>query len=196
MKNLLFSLRKARRVNSVIFILGISLICPLAHYSQGNAAPKINKDFDADSNKTAFYLEVIGLPNNSKKSAVGGAFEAQGERPSKMPCCMTIVFTSIGKKGFDYKDNHRVTFWADGEEFVFDDTTWKESNEGTAFVLAGIAFPEEIWVGLKTEQFLKIANAKTAKAQIGKFKFTLTQQQKSGLIALSKQIPDSKQDSK
>ena len=106
---------------------------------------------------------------------------------------MTIVFTSIGKKNFDYEDNHKATFWADGKEFVFNDTTWKESNEATAFVLAGIAFPEEIWIGMKTEEFLKIANAKTVKAQIGKFKFTLTQQQQHGLIALSKQLMDSKQ---
>ena len=182
-----------QRFNSIIFIFGISLLCVSANYSQSKTEPQINKVFNADKNKTAFYLEVIPIPKNSKKFAVGGVFEAEGEKPSKMPCCMTIVFTSIGKKNFDYEDDHKVTFWADGEKFVFDDTTWKESNEATAFVLSGIAFPEEVWIGMKTEEFLKIANAKVVKAQVGKFKFTMTQQQQSGLMALSKQILDSKQ---
>ena len=172
----------------IMIVVGFSLLCPSANHAQNKTLSKINKVYDSESDKTAYYLEVISLPSNNKKFSVGGAFEANGKTPSKMPCCMTIVFTSIGKKKFDFEDDHKVTFSADGENLVFDNTTWKESNEATAFVLAGVAFPEEIWIGMTTQQFLKIANAKTVNTKIGNFRFTMTKQQQNGLIKLSKQI--------
>lgn len=180
-----------RKSYSAILIFGLVLLFSSAYFSQTKNGPEVRRFYDAETNKTALYLSVIPFPNNSKKFSVGGAFEIEGERTSKLPCCMTIVLTSIGKKGFDYENDHRVIFWADGQEMIFDDAIWKESEGATAFVIAGIAFPEEVWIGMKTDQFLKIANAKTAKGKIGKFKFVLTTQQKMGLIALSEEITES-----
>lgn len=157
-------------------------------FSQTVKSPEIKTTYDEDSGKTSVILPLMKLPNNKKSFSVGAAFQFNGEVMKNRPCCATIIFTSIGKKAFDYKDNHKVSFWADKEEFRFDNTEWREANEATAFVIAGIAFPEEIYIGMETEKFLKIARAKRIRARVGTFTFELTSEQRVGLAKLADKI--------
>lgn len=140
----------------------------------------INTNFNEDTNKTTVLLKSVELPENKDKFAIGAFFEFTGEKLEKSPCCAGLFFTSISKKKFKFEENHNLSIWADKEKFTFDDVNWQESAEGTAFIIAQVAFPEEMVVGMKSEIFHKIANAKDVKMKVGNFKFTLTPKHLTG----------------
>ncbi len=144
----------------------------------------INTNFNEETNKTTVIFKGVKLPQNKDDFAVGAFFEFPGEKLEKPPCCAVMFFTSISKKNFKFKENHNLTIWADKEKISFNDVHWQESAGGTAFIIAQVAFPEEIFVGMKTEVFQKIANAKSVKMQLGKFKFRLTPQHLEGFKKL------------
>ena len=52
-------------------------------------------------------------------------------------------------------------------------------------MIAQIAFPEEIYVGMETEKFLKIAQAKKVRIKLGSFTFDLTEAQRKGLSEMA-----------
>jgi hypothetical protein len=157
----------------LVFVLSFSVVCMSQKIDSS-----INTNFNEDTNKTTVLLKSIKLPKNKDNFAIGAFFEFPGEKLEKTPCCAGIFFTSISKKKFKFKENHNLTIWADKEKFSFDDVNWQESAGGMAFI---IAFPEEIVVGMKSEIFQKIANAKSVKMQLGDFKFALTPEHLVGL---------------
>lgn len=132
----------------------------------------------------------IKLSGNKRDFSVGAYFTVKGKNFDQRPCCVTLFFTSIGKKKFEYKNDHQVSIDVDGETLKFPKAYWRESNYATAFVIARIAYPEEIYAGMETEKFLKILNAKKVKVRVGSFKFTLTAEQKRGLAELAKHITE------
>ncbi len=144
----------------------------------------INTDFDEETNKTTVLLKGIELPQNKDSFAIGAFFEFTGDKLEKPLCCAGIFFTSISRKKFNYEKNHSLKIWADKKIFTFNDVNWQESAEGTAFIIAQLAFPEEMFVGMKSEIFQKIANAKKVKMQLGNFKFTLTSEHLTGFKKL------------
>ena len=151
----------------------------------------IKTSYDEETGKTTISLPLVKLPRNKRSFAVGAFFQFAGTNPEKRPCCVTIVFASIGKKQFEYEDNHRISFLADKEKLDFSDAFWKESDHATAFVIAGIAYPEEVYLGMASEKFLKIAHSKTIKAQIGSFKFEFTEAQRRGFVELAAKLDQS-----
>lgn len=151
----------------------------------------IKTSYDDETGKTTIALSLIKLPRNKRSFAVGALLQFAGTNPEKRPCCVTVVFASIGKKQFEYENNHRISIWADKEKLDFNDAFWKESNHATAFVLAGVAFPEEVYLGMDSEKFLKIANSKKIKAQIGLFKFEFTEAQRRGFLELAAKLEGS-----
>lgn len=172
-----FVLKKAFVVST--FVLSFSAFC----FSQ-NTDSAIKTMYDEDSNKTTILLSGIKLPNNKDSFSVGAFFEYNGEKLEKPPCCAVIFFTSISKKKFKFKENHTLTIWADKEKFSFNDVNWQESAGGTAFIIAKIAFPEEMLVGMKSEIFQKIAISKKVKMQLGDYRFTLPPQHLKGFRKL------------
>ncbi len=160
----------------LIVVLALSSFACLAQ----NTDSSISTNFNEDTNKTTVLLKSIKLPQNKDKFAVGAFFEFTGERLQKPLCCAGIFFTSISKKKFKFKENHNLTIWADKEKFSFNDVHWQESAEATAFVIAQIAFPEEMFAGMKSDIFQKIANAKSVKMQLGDFKFSLKSEHLTG----------------
>ncbi|MEO8648329.1 MAG: hypothetical protein ABI539_04105 [Acidobacteriota bacterium] len=175
-----------------IFILGVGTLTLSLSAPAQIQESKIKTSYNAESDKTTVMLPLLKLARNPKSFSIGALFQFDGDLMSERPCCTTFIFTSIGKKQFDYKDYHNVTFWADDEKLEFNNTKWREADEATAFVLAQIAFSEEIWVGMKTEEFIKIARAKRIKARVGSFQFEMTSEQRAGLAELADNIEKAK----
>ena len=167
----------------LVFVFSCSVIC-----SAQKTDTTINTNFNEDTNKTTVLMRSIKLPQNKDKFSIGAFFEFEGEKLEKTPCCAGIFFTSISKKKFKFEENHNLIVWADKEKYSFDNIQWQESAEGTAFIIAQVAFPEEMIAGMKSELFQKIANAKKVKMQLGNFKFTLTNEQLSGFKNLAEKM--------
>ena len=172
---------------AILFILFLFTIST-STYAQVVARQGIVTNYDEETNMSETFVSSIQLPNNKKSFSMGAYFRFEGKSLINQPCCLTILFASIGKKAFDYEKNHDVSFWAGQNKLEFKKTQWQEAIEATAFVLAGIAYPEEIFVGMKTDEFLKIARAKKVKVRVGKFEFTLTSAQLRGLGLLADRI--------
>lgn len=150
--------------------------------------PSFQEIYDKENDRTAVYMKPIEIPRDSRKFSVGAAYEFIGSNLTSTPCCMTMYFFSIGKKGFEYKEKHEITIWADKERMVFKKPLWKENDHATAFVIAQIAYPEELWFDMKIEQFRQIVSAKRVKVQVGKFKFVMTEDQRKGLAAIAERF--------
>jgi hypothetical protein len=170
-----------KRLPLLIFVIGFVFSCFAQEKSSNNS---IISSYDEEGNKTTTFLKGIKLGGNKVGFSIGAAFEYTGKNLEKTPCCSVIFFTAMSKKDFIFKENHNLTVWADKETFSFNNVTWRESAEGTAFIIAQIAFPEEVLVGMETEKFLKIANAKKVKMKLGNFEFTLSNEHLNGFKQL------------
>lgn len=151
---------------------------------------RVRFSYFPSDDSTMASVEPVAIPGNRRRFSVGAYFTVKGQNLDRRPCCVTLIFTSIGKKKFEFKNDHRVSIDADDETLEFPDADWRESNYATAFVIARIAYPEEIYAGMETEKFLKIVNATKVKVRVGSFKFTLTAEQKRGLAELAKHITE------
>ena len=103
-------------VLKLLSIFLILLVCPAFGYSQDRSKSRITSSYDEENDTTTVFLRVIPLPQNKRKFAVGGFYHFEGKVLKKQPCCVTIAFTSIGKKNFEYKVNHTSIFWTDKED--------------------------------------------------------------------------------
>lgn len=143
-------------IKTTILLFSIFLFSPVVSLAQ----EKLNTTFSDEANKTTVLLKGIKLPKNKDNFSVGALFEYKGNKLEKEPCCVVIFLTSVNKKKFQYEENHNLAIWADKEKFDFGQINWQEADEGFAFSLSGIAFFEEMYVGMDRDKFLKIANAK------------------------------------
>lgn len=157
------------------------LLCLISVSGQDKNADRFRIVYDDESNRTTIILNGIELPKNKDSFSVGASFEFDGKILEKMPCCAVLFFTSISKNQFKYKENHNLKIWADKETFDFGRINWRESYYGYAFIIAGIAYPEELFVGMETDKFSKIVNSTKIKAELGSFKFDITKSQTEGL---------------
>lgn len=140
--------------------------------------------YDEDTDKTTVMLKSMELLDGKESFGIGALFEYKSEKMNKEPCCITLFMTSFSKENFRFKKNHNLIVWADKEKINFGKINWQESAGGTAFILSGIAYPEEMFVGMKKEKFVKIANSKKVEMQIGSFKFSLSKYQLMGFQKL------------
>lgn len=168
-----------------IFVVSFVFNC---YTQENNSNNLIRSNYDEENNKTTVYLKSIKLTGNKDSFSIGATFEYDGKELKNTPCCSVIFFTAISKKDFKFKENHTLTVWADKETFSFDKVNWREAAEGTAFIIAQVAFPEEILVGMETEKFLKITNAKKVKMKLGNFKFTLSDDHLTGFKKLVEKL--------
>lgn len=146
-----------RKLSIFIFLISFALSCFAQDKSSNNS---IRSYYDEENDRTTVVLKSIKLSGNKDDFSIGAAFAYPRKELEQILCCVVIYFTSISEKDFKFKENHHLTVWADREKFTFEEVTWQESAGGTALIIAKIAFPEEIFVGMKTEIFTKIANAK------------------------------------
>ena len=164
-------------------VISIVLLLFTASLAQNNGE-KFRIIYDDKSDRTTVILNGIELPKNKDSFEVGASFEFEGKTLKKMPCCAVLFFTSMSRKGFKYKDNHNLQLWADNELFDFGKVNWQESYYGYVLILSGMAYPEEIFIGMETDKFSKIINSEKVKAQLGTFKFNFTASQLKGLKEL------------
>lgn len=157
------------------------LLCLISISAQDKNDDKFRIVYDDENDRTTVILNGIELPKNKDSFSIGASFEFKGKTLEKIPCCAVLFFTSMSKKQFKYKENHNLKIWADKEIFDFGKISWQESYYGYAFILSGIAYPEELFVGMETDKFSKIVNSKKIKAELGSFKFDVTKSQIKGL---------------
>lgn len=170
--------KKLKIVRLTIFSILLSLISISA---QDKNEDKFRVVYNDERDRTTVILNGIKLPKNKDLFSVGASFEFEGKTLEKMPCCAVLFFTSMSKKQFKYKENSDLKVWADKKRYDFDKINWQESYYGYVFILSGMAYPEELFVGMEMDKFSKIINSNKISAQLGNFKFDLTKTQIKGL---------------
>ncbi len=174
---------------SILSFLAIISAFPICSFAQDSSEnDKFRISFDDERKLTTVILKGIEIPNNEDSFAVGAAFQYVGKEFANEPCCVQFFLTSLSKKKFKYKENHNLVIWADKEKFDFGKIAWQEPPGGTAFIISGLFYPEEMFIGIERDKFSKIVNASNIKISIGKFKFMLTQEQHNGLKEFVKKM--------
>lgn len=146
---------------------------------------KIRVTYLEDKNVTQVMLNGIRIPKNKDNFSIGAAFTYEGNVLTERPCCVTLFINSFSKADRRYEKNHNLILWADGEQL-------RSGPINYGWNLLGLWLQETLWIDIPYEKFSKLANSKKAKAQLGSFKFDLTQEQLKGLRELESRMQPQK----
>jgi hypothetical protein len=171
-----------RKLSIAVIFISLLTVAIFAQV-QGSEATgsKIETTYREDKNVTQVRLQGIRLPKNKDNFSLGAAFSFEGKKNSQPPCCVTLFMNSFSTKENKYEKNHNFILWAEKEQL-------RSGLINYDWNLLGAWIQETMWIEIPYETFLKLVNCKKAKAQIGSFKFDLTEEQMQGLRDLSNRM--------